>query len=69
MLTFYRGAWCPYCNLQLRGLSQSLPAIEMAGGQLVAVTPKTPDKSLEQVRKDGFPFPILSDLDSSVMRA
>jgi peroxiredoxin len=69
VLTFYRGAWCPYCNLQLRGLSQSLPAIEAAGGQLVAVTPQTPDKSLEQVRKDGFPFPILSDLDSTVMRA
>jgi peroxiredoxin len=69
VLTFYRGTWCPYCNLQLRGLSQSLPAIEAAGGQLVAVTPQTPDKSLKQVRKDGFPFPILSDLDSSVMRA
>ncbi|MGB5736168.1 MAG: peroxiredoxin-like family protein [Thiohalocapsa sp.] len=69
VLTFYRGAWCPYCNLQLRGLSQSLPAITAAGGQLVAVTPQTPDKSLEQVSKDGFPFPILSDLDSSVMRA
>ena len=38
VLTFYRGAWCPDCNLQLRGLSQSLPAIEAAGGQLVAIT-------------------------------
>ncbi len=69
VLTFYRGAWCPYCNLQLRGLAQSLPAIQAAGGQLVAITPQTPDKSLEQVKKDGFPFEILSDLDSSVMRA
>ena len=69
VLTFYRGAWCPYCNLQLRGLAQSLPTIQAAGGQLVAVTPQTPDKSLEQVKKDGFPFEILSDLDSSVMRA
>ncbi len=69
VLTFYRGAWCPYCNLQLRGLAQSLPAIQAAGGQLVAITPQTPDKSLEQVKKDGFPFAILSDPDSSVMRA
>lgn len=69
VLTFYRGAWCPYCNLQLRGLSESLPAIQAAGGQLVAVTPQTPDKSLEQVKKDGHPFEILSDLDSGTMRA
>ncbi len=69
VLTFYRGAWCPYCNLQLRGLSQSLAAIEQAGGRLVAITPQTPDKSLEQVQQDGYPFEILSDLDSSVMQA
>ncbi len=69
VLTFYRGAWCPYCNLQLRGLSQGLPAIEAAGGRLVAITPQTPDKSLEQVKKDGYPFEILSDLDSTTMRA
>lgn len=69
VLIFYRGAWCPYCNLQLRGLSESVPAISAAGAQLVAITPQTPDKSLEQVKKDGFPFEILSDLDSEVMRA
>lgn len=69
ILTFYRGAWCPYCSLQLRGLTQSLPAIEAAGGKLVAITPQTPDKSLEQVEKDGLPFEILSDLDSAVMKA
>jgi peroxiredoxin len=68
VLTFYRGAWCPYCNLQLRGLAKSLPAIEAAGGRLVAITPQTPDKSLGQVEKDGYPFEILSDLDSQVMR-
>jgi hypothetical protein len=38
----YCGAWCPYCNLQLRGLTQSLPAIEAAGGRLVAITPRPP---------------------------
>jgi peroxiredoxin len=69
VLIFYRGAWCPYCNLQLRGLTQSLPAIEAAGARLVAITPQTPDQSLEQVRKDGHPFEILSDLDSATMRA
>ena len=69
VLTFYRGAWCPYCNLQLRGLTQSLPMIEAQGARLVAVTPQTPDKSLAQVEEDGFPFEILSDLDDSVTKA
>jgi len=69
VLTFYRGAWCPYCNLQLRGLKQSLPYFEQAGARLVAVTPQQPDKSREQVEKDGYPFEILSDLDDRVMKA
>jgi len=69
ILTFYRGAWCPYCNLQLRGLQQTLPYIERQGARLVAVTPQKPDKSREQVEKDGYPFEILSDLDDGVMKA
>lgn len=69
VLVFYRGAWCPYCNLQLRGLQQSLPAIEQAGARLIAVTPQRPDKSRGQVEADGYGFEILSDLDDQVMKA
>jgi peroxiredoxin len=69
VLTFYRGAWCPYCNLQLRGLEQILPYIESAGARLVAVTPQKPDKSRAQVAAEGYPFEILSDLDDQVMKA
>lgn len=69
VLTFYRGAWCPYCNLQLRGLNQTLPFIEKEGARLVAVTPQKPDKSRDQVEDDGYPFEILSDLDDKVMKA
>ena len=69
VLSFYRGAWCPYCNLQLRGLHESLPHFRRLGAKLVTVTPQKPDKSLAQVKKDGYQFEILSDLDSSVMKA
>ncbi len=69
VLTFYRGAWCPYCNLELRALHDSLPHFRRYGAELIAVTPQKPDKSLEQVKKDKYPFEILSDLDSSVMKA
>ena len=69
VVTFYRGAWCPYCNLQLRGLHGALPQFERYGAQLVAITPQVPDKSREQVEKDGYPFEVLSDLDNRVMQA
>jgi peroxiredoxin len=68
VLTFYRGAWCPYCNLELRALKRSLGHFERHGAQLVAVTPQQPDRSRAQVEQDGYPFQILSDLDSRVMR-
>lgn len=69
VLTFYRGAWCPYCNLQLKALKESLPHLQRYGAQLVAVTPQTPDHSAGQIEKDAYPFPILSDLDDRVMKA
>lgn len=69
ILVFYRGAWCPYCNIELHALNESLPNFKKFGATLVAVTPQTPDKSLEQVNKDGYPFEILSDLDDKVMKA
>lgn len=68
VLIFYRGAWCPYCNIQLHALQESLPAFKKHGAQLVAVTPQTPDKSLAQVNKDKYPFEILSDLEYKVAK-
>jgi len=69
VLVFYRGAWCPYCNLQLRGLRAALPHIEREGARVVAVTPQRPEKSRGQVRDEGYPFEVLSDLDDRVMKA
>lgn len=69
ILTFYRGAWCPYCNLQLHALKESLPHFQRYGAQLVAVTPQKPDRSRSQIEKDAYPFPVLSDLDNRVMQA
>jgi len=69
VLVFYRGAWCPYCNMHLHVLNESLPEFRRYGAQLVAITPQQPDKSAEQLKKDGYPFLVLSDLDSSVMQA
>jgi peroxiredoxin len=69
VLVFYRGAWCPYCNMHLRVLQDALPAIAERGAILIAVTPQTPDKSRGQIEENGIGFELLSDLDSSVAEA
>ncbi|GAK45080.1 putative AhpC/Tsa family protein, selenocysteine-containing oxidoreductase [Tepidicaulis marinus] len=61
IVTFYRGAWCPYCNLELRAYQALLPEIKAAGGQLVAVTPELPDGALSSVERHGLEFEVLSD--------
>lgn len=61
VVTFYRGGWCPYCNLALRGMQRVLPEIEQVGGRLVAITPEQPDESLSSAEKAGLTFDVLSD--------
>jgi peroxiredoxin len=62
VVTFYRGGWCPYCNLALRAMQKVLPEIEGLGGRLVAITPETPDDSLSTAEKGGLTFDVLSDV-------
>ena len=69
VLTFYRGAWCPYCNTQLRDYQEALPEIEAAGAQLVAVSPQVPDSSMTTRDRNGLAFPVLSDVGQEVSRA
>lgn len=68
VLVFYRGAWCPLCNLHLRTLQQSLPQLKRHGAQLLTVTPQKPDRSAKQLTEKDFEFETLSDSDSQVMK-
>lgn len=68
ILSFYRGAWCPFCNLQLNVLHKSMPYFKKYGAQLILVTPQMPDKSKGQIEKAEYSFEVLSDLDSNVMK-
>jgi peroxiredoxin len=68
VLTFYRGDWCPYCNLQLRAYQHILPQIQELGASLVAVSPQTPDNSLTTAEKKGLAFPVLSDTGNATAR-
>jgi peroxiredoxin len=69
VLTFYRGEWCPYCNLQLRALQEALPDITSAGATLVAISPQAPDHGLTMTEKHELAFPVLSDVDQTVSEA
>lgn len=62
VIVFYRGGWCPYCNLTLRAYQHGLlPQLETFGARLVAISPQTPDQSLSTAEKDGLEFTVLSD--------
>jgi len=66
VVTFYRGIWCPYCNLDLQALQAALPAVTEHGAQLVAISPQTQSNSRKSQRDNKVTFPILSDPGNQV---
>ncbi|MFM9973557.1 MAG: peroxiredoxin-like family protein [Beijerinckiaceae bacterium] len=62
ILTFYRGGWCPYCNLELRADQALLADIHALGAELVAVSPELPDHALSTTEKNDLSFTVLSDI-------
>lgn len=69
VVTFYRGGWCPYCNLQLKAYQEALPEIAALGAQIIAISPQLPDGSLSVAEKNGLEFEVLSDVGNSVARS
>ncbi|RAH72495.1 peroxiredoxin-like family protein [Aspergillus aculeatinus CBS 121060] len=68
LLSFYRGEWCPFCNLELRALQSRLPEFTAAGVTLAAVSPHLPDTSLSVAEKHALEFPVLSDVGNQLAR-
>lgn len=66
VLTWYRGGWCPYCNMTLQYLQQQLPDIQLRGASLLALTPELPDKSISTIEKHQLQFEVLSDVGNEV---
>jgi peroxiredoxin len=69
VLSFYRGEWCPFCNLELRALQAALPEFRARGASLIAISPQSPDHSLSITEKAGLTFDVLSDARQEVIRA
>jgi peroxiredoxin len=61
VVTFYRGVWCPYCNIELQALNEALPRIQSLGADVVAISPQTQVNSRKSVRENKLGFPVLSD--------
>lgn len=68
VISFYRGGWCPYCNLELQAYQEILSEIHALGGQLVAISPELPDNSLSLVEKYVLQYEVLSDLENKIAR-
>lgn len=62
VLIFYRGTWCPFCNLELKAYQRMNDDIKAIGGQLIAVSPQTPNYSASVQEKNELNFHVLSDL-------
>jgi peroxiredoxin len=67
-LVFYRGGWCPYCKIHLRGFQKSLADFKAAGAQVMVVSPQLPDQSLITRENGHLAFPVLSDVGLNTAR-
>lgn len=66
VLVWYRGGWCPYCNLQLQHIQTKLAEIHEAGGQVIAISPELPDMTMTTKERHMLEFQVLSDIDNNV---
>ena len=69
VVTFYRGVWCPYCNLDLQAIEAEASAIRTFGAAVVAISQQTPANSRKSREQNGLTFPILSDVEGRVADA
>jgi peroxiredoxin len=69
VLNFYRGGWCPYCNLELKAFQDKLLELKALNASLVAISPEKPDLSLTTQEKNSLEFDVLSDLGNKVSKS
>lgn len=68
VITFYRGNWCPYCNIVLNAYQRILPDIKAMGANLIAISSQNPDSSLDMQAKHNLEFEVLSDKGNQVAK-
>jgi len=68
IVSFYRGGWCPYCNLELKALNDYLAQFKTQSAQLIAISPQLPDETLSTKQKNELDFDVLSDVSNKVAK-
>lgn len=68
VISFYRGRWCPYCNIELMEYNNIIDQIKLQGANFIAISPEKPDESLENVKEKSLNFEVLSDLNNIVAK-
>ena len=66
IISFYRGGWCQYCNLELTALEHARSQFEGLGGHLVAISPQRPEQAVEMAEKQSLTYDLLSDPGNTV---
>src|ERR1700739_4661157 len=69
VVTFYRGGWCPFCNLELKAYQAVLPRIAAVGAGLVAISPEKPGDAVSTAEKNALSFPVHSDVGHAAGKA
>ncbi|WP_375473217.1 peroxiredoxin-like family protein [uncultured Nostoc sp.] len=68
VISFFRGYWCPFCNLELAGLQQALPAIKTLGASIIAISPQNNRHTISTVEKHELTYEVLSDRSNMIAR-
>ncbi|MDR2237747.1 MAG: AhpC/TSA family protein [Chryseobacterium sp.] len=68
ILAFYRGSWCPYCNLELKFLQDNWSRFKEKKAVLIAISPQSPDHSLIMAEKNHLEFDMLTDTDNALAK-
>jgi peroxiredoxin len=68
VIMFYRGEWCPFCNIEMRAMQKALPQMQELGATQVAISPEKPDHGIVMAEKNKLTFPVLSDFGNKVAK-
>jgi len=68
VLSFYRGGWCPFCNLELKELQAYLPDIKVLGAYLIAISPESNKNILSTIDRNMLDFDLLPDRNNNIAR-
>ena len=69
VVLFYRGAWCPYCNAQLRAFQRASDTLAEVGAKVVALSVDDEVTTAELVAKHGLTFPVGHSADAQAISA